>query len=82
MNIDRGTANLDLLATWLSNKINKRYEHQIVNEVKQALRTCMTCEHFNVADETCGLTDNLRPPANIIAYGCDKYKFEYDDIPF
>lgn len=82
MNIDRGTANLDLLATWLSNKINVQRKHQIHNEVKRALRTCVTCEQFDKDNETCKLTENLRPPANVIAYGCDKYQFEFDDIPF
>lgn len=82
MNIDRGTANLDLLTTWLTNRINKIHEHHIRREIKHALRTCVTCEHFDKDKEVCKISDNLRPPATVIAYGCDKFQDYFDDIPF
>lgn len=49
-------------------------------------RSCLNCEHFleesapGVALEVCGLTNGLRPPARVIANGCDKWK--HDDCPF
>ena len=82
MNIDRGTANLDMLVTWLANRINVHTKFSIEKEVRQGLRTCVTCERFDKDNETCKLTEGLRPPAKIIAYGCDSYAFEFDDIPF
>lgn len=42
------------------------------------LRTCVTCEMFDLQSETCRQF-NARPPANIIAYGCDEY---IEEIPF
>lgn len=43
-------------------------------------KTCMTCENFNEEKELCKLY-NLRPPASIIAFGCEKYEDD-DGIPF
>jgi len=82
MNIDRGTANLELLTTWLCNRISVHTKYSIEREVRNALRTCVTCEHFDKDAETCKLADGQRPPAKVIAYGCDSYTFEFDDIPF
>lgn len=42
------------------------------------LRTCLTCDTFNEETETCRKW-NAKPPARIIAYGCDEY---IEDIPF
>lgn len=82
MNIDRGTANLELLTTWLANRIQVHTKYSIEKEVRLGLRTCVTCEHFDKGGEVCKKYDNQRPPAKVIAYGCDGYKFEHDDIPF
>ena len=82
MNIDRSTGNLDLLVTWLTNRINVHTKFSIENEIKRSLRTCVTCNNFNQDVETCKLSDNMRPPAKVIAYGCSKFQ-DYDiDIPF
>ena len=43
-------------------------------------KTCLKCDHFNEKDELCKLV-NMRPPAKIIAFGCDKYADD-DWIPF
>lgn len=42
------------------------------------LRTCVTCEKFDLQSETCKQW-NARPPAKVIAYGCDAY---LEEIPF
>lgn len=82
MNIDRGTANIDLLTTWLCNRIQVHTKYSIEQEIKRGLRTCITCDKFDSATETCKRTDNMRPPARIIAYGCDEYVYLFDEIPF
>lgn len=43
-------------------------------------RTCVSCDHFRTGNETCGLA-NARPPARIIAFGCEKYSDDMD-VPF
>lgn len=48
-----------------------------------ARKTCLECIHFDRQAEFCrhpGLSPHGRPPAAIIAYGCNA--FEYDPIPF
>lgn len=67
----------------------------IAGEAKRThlFRTCITCNHFEVLDSTDGKSEqiekcklvNKRPPAVIIADGCDKYKTGYyhdEDVPF
>jgi hypothetical protein len=82
MNIDRGTANLELLTTWLVNRINVHTSYSVAQEIRRGLRTCVTCIQFDGDTETCRLTENMRPPAKVIAYGCDRFIHEHDDIPF
>lgn len=41
-------------------------------------KTCVTCSHFQT-DEVCKLF-NVRPPASVIASGCEKY--DDIDVPF
>lgn len=82
MNIDRGTANLDILATWLINRINLHTKYSIEGEIKRALRTCITCNAFDNDNETCNKANNQRPPAKVIAYGCPQYNDFDDEIPF
>lgn len=43
-------------------------------------KTCLRCDNFDEPKELCKLV-NMRPPAKVIAYGCDKF---CDDnwIPF
>jgi len=40
-------------------------------------RSCLPCDHFDEASEQCRLV-NKRPPARVIAYGCE----QFDYIPF
>lgn len=46
--------------------------------VEQALKTCVVCDHWNQSKETCAL-NGLRPPARIIAFGCECFE---NEIPF
>lgn len=42
------------------------------------LRTCVTCDMFDHETEQCRRY-TTRPPAKVIAYGCDEY---IEEIPF
>ncbi len=46
--------------------------------IKDACKTCLTCDHFKQAKEVCGL-NMQRPPAKVIAFGCECYE---NEIPF
>ena len=50
--------------------------HQALME---ATKTCITCDHFDQRGEVCNLYNKMRPPAKIIAFGCDSYE---NEIPF
>jgi len=43
--------------------------------------SCLSCDHFNEREETCSKANDQRPPARVIAFGCEKYQ-DNDDIPF
>jgi len=43
--------------------------------------SCLSCEHFRESTEECNAANGARPPARIIAFGCNQYK-DKDDIPF
>ena len=47
--------------------------------LKRGKVCCPNCMLFAAFKETCTL-NNLRPPAPIIAFGCERY--ENDNIPF
>ena len=44
------------------------------------LRSCLSCDNFTEATETCRLY-NARPPARVIAFGCGAYSDDMD-VPF
>lgn len=51
-------------------------DRRIVREFAQLVRrrpNCLTCEHFDEPSEGCGLAGGQRPPARVIAMGCEKY---------
>lgn len=50
----------------------------IVDALERATKSCLTCDNFNEPNETCRL-NGLRPPARVIAFGCECYE---DEIPF
>lgn len=51
-------------------------------EDRQNHKNCVCCEHF-MSDGNCGKTNPLiKPPAHIIAYGCNAFENKYKDLPF
>lgn len=46
--------------------------------VYRQLRSCLRCCQFNEQTETC-LNFAQRPPARVIAFGCDHF---HEEIPF
>lgn len=48
---------------------------------EQLTRSCLSCDHFNEAQELCAKF-NARPPARVIAFACTEYSNIDDDIPF
>ena len=72
----------------MSSKPNPRtYSGEIINDLRlsmgkladKAIICCINCTHFQEKVEKCQL-NGLRPPARIIAYGCER--FELNDVPF
>jgi hypothetical protein len=54
--------------------------HRIVDSAMQrSIVACPNCEHWKAFNETCGLY-NQRPPAPVIAFGCNS--FLLNEIPF
>lgn len=43
-------------------------------------RNCLSCTNFIEKTEHCNQW-NAKPPARVIAFGCDKYK-DFQEIPF
>ena len=56
-----------------------RMINKLEYNINLSMRTCLNCEHFQGGNEICVLY-NKRPPAEIIAFGCEK--FEEQLIPF
>lgn len=52
---------------------------ELVEKLEPIYRSCINCEHFDEPNEKCKLY-NQRPPARVIAYGCEEY--EDIEIPF
>lgn len=50
----------------------------MTTSVQNLLKTCVVCDHFNQTGEVCQL-NRLRPPAKIIAFGCECFE---NEIPF
>lgn len=52
----------------------------VADHMTRATKCCPNCEHFEASTvERCRL-NGLRPPASIIAFGCEL--FENNDLPF
>lgn len=51
---------------------------RIREELDRSTRTCLNCLHFDEPNEVCRQYNNQRPPARIIALGCDGHE---DEIP-
>ena len=51
---------------------------RIARVVLSTVPNCVDCLHFDEKNETCTKW-NARPPARVIAFGCDNFE---EDIPF
>lgn len=54
---------------------------QMINVIDINLRSCITCINFKEDVELCDIYKQ-RPPARIIAKGCESYSNISEDIPF
>lgn len=63
------------------NRAEARIRNFIIRAIDDGniIRSCINCNHFREADEVCTMYGNQRPPARIIARGCDGHSKE---IPF
>jgi hypothetical protein len=52
----------------------------LYSNVSFPFQNCLNCLNFNEQTELCKLC-NMRPPAKIIAYGCEAHE-DHNDIPF
>ncbi len=64
---------LDIIVTISEADNNKK-----LVSAKCSKRTCVTCDNFHEPQERCTLA-GTRPPASVIAYGCEKW---IDEVPF
>ena len=58
--------------------INKLITMSSLPDWQCPIENCITCNNFDEQYEICKLV-NVRPPARVIAFGCDSYD---DKIPF
>lgn len=49
------------------------------DSLQRAMQCCPNCNNFDAMREVCKL-NNLKPPATIIAFSCEK--FNWNDCPF
>jgi len=77
----RSIGNIELQSKLLASVIGVLKE---VTPKNMMFQSCLVCEHFENEPERCKMF-NVRPPARIIVFGCEKFK-ESDsfdnDIPF
>lgn len=66
-----------------ADRLRARLDFWLENELKDGgiYRCCITCVSFVEATEQCRFFNNERPPARVIAYGCNSYTHD-DEIPF
>jgi hypothetical protein len=48
---------------------------------EEVVKSCLSCEFFNEQSEGCRKANGARPPARVIAFGCESY-LDKDVIPF
>lgn len=57
-----------------------RFAKMFADELERCTKSCLTCEHFNEAQEKCEADpQRRRPPARVIAFGCPSYE---ERLPF
>ena len=63
------------------NLFEKTLRNHMMREGDGMTPSCISCEHFTESTEECAAAQGQRPPARIIAFGCNVYR-DRDDIPF
>lgn len=53
-------------------------KQSFIDELTKVVRSCLNCDRFDEPNEMCKLY-NQRPPAKVIAFGCDSYE---EKVPF
>lgn len=73
---------------YLRYKVNCELTSMIRNAIniatmlpEEVVKSCITCDWFEESSELCKKA-NARPPARVIAFGCESYDNVQDDIPF
>jgi hypothetical protein len=56
-----------------ANTVAKYLGRKITMDMIALQRTCVVCKHWRGDREQCGL-NGLRPPARIIAFGCELFE--------
>ena len=59
--------------TVLAHEMSKYVCRKISFDLAALSHTCVLCKNFDAAREVCEL-NNMRPPARIIAFGCELFK--------
>lgn len=80
--LDRRAVCTETLVKSTARRIGFHTRYSVEQDMRAGLRTCVTCCYFNQEPETCRISDDRRPPAKVIAYGCEKYSDLFEDIPF
>lgn len=57
----------------LAHSIAKYLGRKVTMDMIALQRTCVVCKNWNAANETCILA-NARPPATVIAFGCERFE--------
>jgi len=60
------------------NNIARHLGEVVKTELEACTRSCLTCDRFDEPNEICNKYGG-RPPARVIAFGCDGYE---DKVPF
>ena len=66
------------LVEWDVEKLTAKIVETVERELRSNMQTCLNCQHFSEAIEKCEL-NFMRPPARIIAHGCECWS---EEIPF
>lgn len=61
------------------NDVLRGLGNTVEGSLKRAIVCCPNCDNWQARNETCGL-NRLRPPAPIIAFGCEYYTG--NQVPF
>lgn len=69
------TTTLQALADFdqVTYELGMQIAKSLVDQLNRSKANCLNCEHFLEKEEQCAIAGYLRPPARVIAFGCDKF---------